>query len=90
MNDIEFSSAAEIKAFQEDLLHKHLVYLKKNSPYYRRVFDSYGININKIVYPLKDAELTRRFPLGVSNRIEADRAEITCGTGTLLVMESKL
>ena len=50
MNDIEFSSAAEIKAFQEDLLHKHLVYLKKNSPYYRRVFDSYGININKIVH----------------------------------------
>ncbi|MBO7437689.1 MAG: AMP-binding protein, partial [Bacteroidaceae bacterium] len=28
----------------------HLVYLKKNSPYYRRVFDSYGININKIVH----------------------------------------
>ena len=50
MNDIEFSSAAEIKAFQEDLLHKHLVSLKKNSPYYRRVFDSYGININKIVH----------------------------------------
>lgn len=50
MNDIEFSSSAEIKAFQEDLLHKHLFYLKKNSPYYRRVFDSYGINISKIVH----------------------------------------
>ena len=50
MNDIEFSSPAEIKAFQEDLLHRHLVYLKKNSPYYRRVFDSYGINISKIVH----------------------------------------
>ena len=44
MNDIEFSSPEQIKQFQEELLHKHLVYLKKNSPYYRRVFESYGIN----------------------------------------------
>ena len=50
MNDIEFSSPEQIKQFQEDLLHKHLVYLKKNSPYYRRVFDSYGIDIKKIVH----------------------------------------
>ena len=50
MNDIEFSSPEQIKQFQEELLHKHLVYLKKNSPYYRRVFDSYGINISKIVH----------------------------------------
>ena len=50
MNDIEFSSPEQIKLFQEDLLHKHLVYLKKNSPYYRRVFDSYGIDIKKIVH----------------------------------------
>ena len=50
MNDIEFSSPEEIKSFQEELLHKHLIYLKKNSPYYRRVFESYGININKIVH----------------------------------------
>ena len=50
MNDIEFSSPEQIKSFQEDLLHKHLLYLKKNSPYYRRVFESYGINISKIVH----------------------------------------
>ncbi len=50
MNDIEFSSPEQIKQFQEELLQKHLVYLKKNSPYYRRLFDSYGININKIVH----------------------------------------
>ena len=49
-----------------------------------------GVSAHGVAYPLRDAELTRRFPLGVSNRIEADRAEITCGTGTLLVMESKL
>lgn len=50
MSDIEFSSPEQIKQFQEELLHKHLVYLKKNSPYYRRLFDSYGINISKIAH----------------------------------------
>jgi len=50
MNDIEFSTPERIKQFQEELLHKHLLFLKKNSPYYRRVFESYGINISKIVH----------------------------------------
>lgn len=47
-NDIEYKSAEEIKAFQEGLLHEALVYLKNNSPYYQRMFKSYGINIEKI------------------------------------------
>ena len=46
--DIEFESPERIKVFQEDLLRKHLVYLRDNSPYYRRLFDSYGINIDRI------------------------------------------
>ncbi len=48
--DIEFESPETIKEFQENLLHGHLAYLKENSPYYRRLFDSYGINIEKIVH----------------------------------------
>ena len=47
-NDIEYKSVEEIKAYQEDLLHEALVYLKNNSPYYQRMFTSYGINIEKI------------------------------------------
>jgi phenylacetate-CoA ligase len=47
-NDIEYKSAEEIKTFQEGLLHEALVYLKDNSPYYQRMFKSYGINIEKI------------------------------------------
>lgn len=47
-NDIEYKSVEEIKAFQEELLHKALTYLQANSPYYQRMFKSYGININKI------------------------------------------
>lgn len=46
--DIEFESPEKIKEFQEELLHKHLVYLQKKSPYYNRLFSSYGINIEKI------------------------------------------
>lgn len=47
-NDIEFKSVEEIKAYQEDLLHKALAYLQAHSPYYQRMFKSYGINIEKI------------------------------------------
>jgi len=47
-NDIEFKSVEEIKAYQEDLLHKALTYLQAHSPYYQRMFKSYGINIEKI------------------------------------------
>ena len=47
-NDIEYKSVEEIKTFQEELLHKSLAYLQANSPYYQRMFKSYGININKI------------------------------------------
>ena len=48
INDIEYKSVEEIKTFQEELLHDALVYLKNNSPYYQRMFESYGINIEKI------------------------------------------
>lgn len=49
-NDIEFQSVEQIKAFQEDLLHKALTYLDSNSPYYQRMFKSYGINVDKICH----------------------------------------
>ncbi len=48
MTDIEFKSPEEIKAFQEDKLHEALVYLAGHSPYYQRMFSSYGIDVNKI------------------------------------------
>ena len=53
--DIEFQSAETIKAFQEQKLHTALCYLKTCSPYYRRMFDSYRINIDKIKH-LEDLE----------------------------------
>jgi phenylacetate-CoA ligase len=47
-NDIEYQSVEQIKAYQEDLLHKALAYLSTHSPYYQRMFDRYGIRIEKI------------------------------------------
>ena len=47
-NDIEFQSVEQIKAYQEGLLHDALCYLESHSPYYQRMFKSYGIQINKI------------------------------------------
>ncbi len=48
MMDIEFQKPEEIKAFQEQKLHEALLYLADHSPYYQRMFRSYGIDVNKI------------------------------------------
>ena len=48
MNDIEYKSPEEIKAFQEGLLKKHLEYLAGHSAYYKRMFSTYGIDISRI------------------------------------------
>ena len=48
MTDIEYQKPEEIKAFQEGKLHEALQYLKQHSPYYQRMFASYGIDTDKI------------------------------------------
>ncbi len=48
--DIEFKTPEEIKEFQEGLLHEALTYLKANSRYYQRMFDTYGIDIDRICH----------------------------------------
>lgn len=46
--------------------------------------------ISGVHYPLANGVLTRSFPRGVSNQIIAEQAEISCGSGMLLVMQSKI
>lgn len=46
--DIEFRKPEEIKAYQEDLMHKALKYLADNSTYYQRMFSKCHIDISKI------------------------------------------
>lgn len=53
--DIEFESHESIKQFQEELLRKDLLYLRENSPYYKRLFESYKIDTDRI---LKIEDLT--------------------------------
>lgn len=48
MMDIEYKTPDEIKKFQEKLLKEALTYLKENSRYYKRLFSTYNIDINKI------------------------------------------
>jgi len=48
-----------------------------------------GVCIRGAKYPLEQAELHRSIPLGVSNEITAQYAEICCETGILLVIGSR-
>ena len=49
-----------------------------------------GVTLRGTQYPLEGHTLTGDFPLGVSNRITADFAEVSCGDGRLLIVQSKL
>lgn len=50
MTDIEYQSPEAIKVFQEEKLHEALAYLQSHSPYYQRLFASYGIHPERIVH----------------------------------------
>ena len=47
-NDIEYRTPEEIKCFQEGLLQEALHYLSEHSAYYRRMFERYGIRLDRI------------------------------------------
>ena len=49
-----------------------------------------GLSIRGAKYPLDNAVLTNRFPLGVSNEWAADEAEISVGEGIVLIILSRL
>ena len=46
--EIETKSTKEIKAFQEVKLKEALEYLSKNSPFYKRHFETHQISISEI------------------------------------------
>ncbi|MBQ8862801.1 MAG: thiamine diphosphokinase [Clostridia bacterium] len=49
-----------------------------------------GISLSGVKYPLSHGTLTNRFPLGLSNEITGESAEIGLESGMLLVIISKL
>jgi thiamine pyrophosphokinase len=48
-----------------------------------------GVTIENVKYPLKDAELTNAFPLGISNEFEGEEALIRLKEGRLLILLSR-
>jgi len=48
-----------------------------------------GVSESGVKYPLRNVELTPDFPLGVSNEITADFADVEVKEGRLLVIRSK-
>ena len=46
--EIEFRPVDEIRRYQEQRLHEHLVYLQAHSPFYQRMFAENDIDINTI------------------------------------------
>jgi thiamine pyrophosphokinase len=48
-----------------------------------------GVTIENVKYPLKDAELTNAFPLGISNEFEGEEALIRLKEGRLLLLLSR-
>ena len=49
-----------------------------------------GVCLRGVKYPLEDAMLTNRVPLGVSNEFAAAEAEIALKTGVLMVVQTRI
>lgn len=66
---------------------------KKHDGYYFSVFSysekSIGVSISGTEYTVHDAVLTNDYPLGVSNHIINEYADVSVGEGCLLIIESK-
>lgn len=74
ISDIEFGSAEEIKAFQEELLARQLGYVYLNSPFYHTRFDELGIDIREI---RKIEDLTR-LPFTTKEDLHRHNDEFLC------------
>ena len=48
-----------------------------------------GVNLKGVKYPLENAEITNFFPIGLSNEIISESAEVSFSDGVVLVIFSK-
>ena len=72
--EIEFSSKAEIKRFQEEKLKIALQYLQDNSPFYRRMFLQNNINIQQI----KRLEDLQHIPFTTKQDLQQHNEDFLC------------
>ncbi|MEG0614491.1 MAG: thiamine diphosphokinase [Oscillospiraceae bacterium] len=75
------------------LIQNEKITIKKHHDYYLSIFSfsekCEGITEIGVKYPLNNAVITNYFPLGVSNEIIEENAEIEVVSGTLLIILSK-
>jgi thiamine pyrophosphokinase len=76
------------------LMKPGTLHLKRKSGYSLSLFSycdtAEGITISGVKYPLTNGTLTSLFPLGLSNEITDEEAQITLTKGWLLIISSKL
>ena len=74
MKDIEFSTPAEIKAFQEERLRAQMAYLAAHSPYYRKMFAGKGVDPSSI----RTLEDLQRLPFTSKDDLHACNMDFLC------------
>src|SRR5690606_11768937 len=71
---MERQSPKEIKAYQEELLRRQLIYLRERSSYYKQLFESHHIDIDAI-RAIEDLE---RIPTTSKDDIQAHKEAFFC------------
>ncbi|AEH01944.1 phenylacetate--CoA ligase family protein [Lacinutrix sp. 5H-3-7-4] len=72
--EIEKASKQEIKAFQEEKLQELLMYLNKNSSYYKTIFFKHNINISNI----KTIEDLSKIPVTTKDQLQIHNDDFLC------------
>lgn len=73
-SNIQFKSKAEIKLFQEKALEDSLLYLKNNSPFYKRVFNEHKIDVDDI----KTLEDLKKIPTTCKADVQKFNGDFLC------------
>lgn len=71
---MHYRSSAEIKAFQEARLAETLAYLATHSPFYRRMFDEYHVDVASV----KTLEDLRQLPTTGKQDLQMHNADFVC------------
>ena len=72
--EIEFRPVDEIRRYQEQRLHEHLVYLQAHSPFYQRMFAENNIDINTI----RTLDDLQRIPFTDKKDLQTHNADFLC------------
>jgi len=66
--ELHYQAPQTIKKFQEDRMKETLIYVAEHSPFYKRMFIEYNINISEI-NTIEDLQLFQQLLSRIYNRI---------------------